>query len=266
GVSYSLDKLGRGAVAFALAAGLAAALAGLWAVVRGLGRDRRPPGYLAYGLLLACALAFWLPITTPARHFYFGVLALAGLIAGWLAVLRPRVAFTALFAILAGNVALAEAVHAPLVSLYPWTYPAAGGGRATAQIPVRSFLPNHRALEAQFRAERVEGKRLAAATAPEIVVFGDRQQYLLLGLLERGDLRSVSVEPLAGFESVRVRCEEQDYRLIGKIQHWPEDVLARYLERDPLPDARLYVQPLTVSRYDRVPVPADRELRLGARP
>ncbi len=250
----------KGMGVLALAAGIATLAAGAFFLVRGGSRRNQVPAMA----LLGIALVVWIPNPTPCRHFFYALLALGELVAlgasRWLGTMKV-VGLAVLIAL--ANQVVAEVLYRPVARRYPWLYPATAPRRATGAVPLGWFLPNHSALGQVVVGLRAEGREVARAQARDIVVFADNDSYLILGLLEGGGLTAWVDTVEAGFRATRIERPGQTFHLVQKAPHWPRDVAAEYLAADPFPGAKVYVQPLTRSRFDRAPVPGARELKLG---
>lgn len=256
----------KGIVSLALGVGVVTCAATL-ALTTSLVRRHGMSSSLAPSLvLLALALAFWMPAPTPCRHFFYGLLAIGELFAlasARLLSARATLGLAALAMVL--NQIAGELLYRPVVALYPWAYEASSARRATGAVPFGASLPNHETLQGFFGELRQEGRDLARASARDVIVFADYDEYVVLGLLERGGVRSWRDTMEAGFRATRIERGEQTFHLVSKVLYWPRDVAADYLTRDPFPHAVLYVQPSTRSRFDREPLPGPaRELRLRA--
>jgi hypothetical protein len=251
---YRPGQLVRGIVVGLLAGGLGLAVAtaihgARWAR-RGFDRAILPPL-----VLLGTAGLFWLPNPTPCRHLFFAVLAACEIFAvGAARRLGARAAVAWAVAVVLANQVAAELLYRPIAARYPWAYASSTPRRATGAVPIGWFLPNHVTLQAACAGLREEGRRLAAARDPEIVAFAD-SPYLVLGWLERGDVRLWRDTVEAGFVVTRLERPGQVVRIIEKAPYWPRDVAAEYLAAHPLSRARVYVNPATRSRYDRAPLP-----------
>lgn len=251
----SVSRVGRGAFVCALAAGVATLLLAAFAALR-LRKDVRL--YLVLVLALP-ALLFWLPNPQPARHFFFPVLGACLVVALWLdRHFRSTAAMLALsLTLVAANQLAAEALYAAIVSRYPWSYPSAGR-QATQQVPLGAFAPAQRANQAQAALERDEARRLAAHAPRRLLVLADSQHYLIAHLIAADPQLEWSERIENGVLFTRLRSPRHSLVLVEKYGAWPRDVTAEVLADPRWQDWPVYVQPFTVSRYDRTEVPGAR--------
>ena len=250
-------NLVRGLGIFSLACGLVTVAVACGLVAFALGRRASWGAAVGPLLLLIPALGFWLRVPDPCRHFFYGLVGLAeltALLAG--RVVRERWLVPVAGLIVVMNQITAETTYWPIVTRYPWTYPqqTATERRATGDVPLGWFVPNHDGVRAGFNRFRGEGQALARTTAPEVVAFCDQDQAMILAILERGQaVWTDTVE--CGFHVDRLSRPGQRFYLIEKIHYWPKDVAACYLAANPHPRAKIYISPITRSRYDKAPLP-----------
>jgi len=259
---YDLGKLPRGLVVLALGSGLALITLAPVLALRGRARPDRARAVTPSLVLLGTALLFWLPNPTPSRHLFFALIGLSGLFAiAGVYQLGARRAIVLALAVVVLNQAAAELLYRP-ITLYYW--PAESGSRrlANGSVPIGASLPYHAALQSEHGELREEGRRLARVPDPDVIFFGDSGGYLILALLERGGPRAWVDTVEAGFWSTRIERAGQTFHIVVKNTYRPRDVAAEYLAVDPFPHAKVYVQPSTRSRFDRAPIPPDRQLTL----
>jgi len=259
----SVSRIGRGIVVLALAAGVATGIAAAFALVRTSWRNSE--FYLPLALT-APTLALWLANPQPARHFFFAVLAFcifaALLLARWRRSMAPVVVCS--LAIVLGNQFVAELLRPIIVSHYAWSYQSVTPRRATQQVPLGVFPLDQRANQMQAGIERKEAVQLARLAPQRLIVMADAQHYLIAHL--------IAADPrLTWHESVRdgmlvdeLRSPNRSIALVEKYGAWPRDLTGAILGYRPWDGWSVYVQPSTVSRYDKAVVPRERRFELGA--
>jgi len=249
--------IGRGLVVLALATGLATLL-GVALAARSRALRARE---IALTLLLGLpGLVLWLPNPQPARHFFFPVLAACLLAALWLehrpGGMRRAIGFSLLL-VLANQLA-AEALRAPIVSRYAWSYPAATPRRATQQVPLGLFPLDQQANQAQVEAERAEATALAAHAPERLVVLADFQHHLIARLIAADPSLQWSETTRDGRVVNELRSPGRRIVLVEKYHAWPRDAAAEILASDAWAGWPIYVQRSTLSRFDKTEIPAER--------
>jgi hypothetical protein len=267
--TLSPGKLPRGLVVLILASGIAlagvATLAAFAFPRAGLERRR----VLGLALLLgAPAFAFWVANPQPARHFLLVDLALclvaAAFLAGRAASNRNLGYAGWLATVVLGNQVLGEALRPLIVSRYEWTYPAVGPRRATQQVPIGVFPLDQRANQRRERALEQEAEALTRRLPDRLLIFADAPHYLVGYALSRDPALRMRVQYV---KDVKVEFLERPGRqiaLVNKTPAWPRDVIGELLDEPVWRDWPVYVQALTISRYDRTAVPASRLLETGS--
>jgi hypothetical protein len=248
----------QGLAVLGLSAGLVTLAAVLWAVWRNGGSARELWFPLALGLP---ALVFWLPNPQPARHFFFPVLALA-LIVG-LRLARSRHWLLAVLLIALGNQIAAEFVRPAVVAGYAWSYAPASDRRATQQVSLGFFPLDQRANQAHAELQRREAIALARHAPARLIVLADAQHYLIAHLIASTEAMEWRESRWKGIDIVELRSPARTVVLVNKHAAWPRDVTAEVLQEPRWRDWPLYVQPFTLSRYDRTAVPPERRLVLN---
>lgn len=253
----SVSRMTRGVFVFMLAAGMATLLVAALAAWR-LRHHRRLYIFLALALP---ALAFWLPNPQPARHFFFAVLAASLIVGAWLA--GKTVARTVVLALLVAvaNQVIAELLYSPLVSRYQWSYPAAGR-QPTQQVPLGAFMPAQRANQQQAALEHDEALRLSIQAPQRLLVLADSQHYVIADLIAADPALKWTEQTLNGILVTRLESPSRSIALVEKYSAWPRDVTAEILASPDWQTWPVYVQPFTVSRYDKTPVPENRRFTL----
>jgi hypothetical protein len=254
-------RIPRGLALLGLSTGVATGLASLAAL---LGRRTPLPVLLLPAALALPAFLFWVPVPEPARHFFFVVLALCLAAGLWLSALarRPAHALLAAVGLVLLNQAIAEAVHRPLVAAYDWTYPRLGDRRVTERAPTGAWIPDQQAQRQVAEALREEAVALAAAAPPRLLILADQPGHLIAELIARHpDLRWMESAG-NGLEYTRLTSPGRDYLLVRKNSIWPRDAVAAVLENDAWQALPVYLQPATVSRFERTPVPPERTFEL----
>ncbi len=253
----SLSRVARGIFVLVLAAGAATLAVAAFAAWR-LRFDRRLHLFLVLALP---ALAFWLPNPQPARHFFFVVLAGSLIVAAWLGDRSAARTLILALLIAVANQGIAELLYSPIVSHYQWSYPTAGR-QPTQQVPLGAFMPAQRANQRLAALERDEAVRLAAQAPQRLLVFADDQHYLIAHLIAADPALRWSESTVNGILFTRLQSPKRSIVLVEKYSAWPRDVTAEVLGDPAWQSWPVYVQPYTVSRYDRTEVPQDRRFAL----
>lgn len=249
----SLSRVARGVFVLMLGAGVATLVVAAFAAWR-LRFDRR------FHLLLVLALpalAFWLPNPQPARHFFFAAMAASLMVAAWLPGRTATRAVVLAALVVAANQVIAELLYSPIASRYPWSYPVAGR-QPTQQVPLGAFMPAQRANQRLAALERDEAVRLAAHAPQRLLVFADDQHYLIAHLVAADPLLKWSERTVNGILYTRLESPKRSIVLVEKYSAWPRDVTAELLANPAWQSWPVYVQPFTVSRYDKTEVPRER--------
>lgn len=249
---YDLKKVFKGIAIFVLAFGIVSALIALALPASKFFEARQ---YIFHcSVLILPTLVLWLPNPTPSRHFLFAFLGLAILAGNTLPLLFRRHKTYALVVATAAVIAnqfIAELLYPTIVARYDWTYPKVGERRSTFAVPLGLFALNHQANAVLFSRLRQEGRLIAALTEPNVVIFGDELHYMLLSLLDSGN--HVTVIPDRDRpDSFIVTRGHQRFHLIHKEYNWPRDTVADYIAKNDMRSASLYIQPYTISRYDKL--------------
>lgn len=246
----SLSRVARGVFVLVLAAGAATLLAATVAAWQ-LRRDPRLYVFLALALP---ALAFWLPNPQPARHFFFAVLAAALIVAAWLPA-RTAARGVVLAVLLAlANQVIAELLYSPIASRYQWSYPTAGR-QPTQQVPLGAFMPAQRANQRQAALERDEAMRLVAQAPRRLLILADSQHYLIAHFVAADPALKWTEGVVNGLLFTRLESPARSIVLVEKYSAWPRDVTAEILGDPQWRSWPVYVQPFTVSRFDKTTVP-----------
>jgi len=259
----SISKMGRGAFVFILSLGGATVLVALISVV---GRTRWMQRDLYLLLILALpSLAFFLPNPQPARHFFFPTLAvcvLVGLILErWQHRDRRVLAISVLVALM--NQVLIEAAHTVIISHsnYVLNYPSLTDRRFTPAAPSGAFMLDQPAMQINANGERREAILLAAQTPERLLVLADHPYYLIAHLIAGNPKLRFYDRGSNAFD--RLQSETKTIVLVVKYPSWPRDITAEVLQQQAWQHWPVFVQPSTISRYDKTEVPADRLYRLS---
>jgi hypothetical protein len=258
----SPSRMARGVVVLVFAAGIVSVLAAAASLYKFQWRQRY--AYLI-AVLAAPALALWLPNPQPARHFFFVVLAI-GLLLGlrldeW-AKGQWRRLLLAVCAIVIGNQVVAEAVHPLVVAKYSWSYPLVAERRATQQTPIGAFPLDQRSNQQLASVEREEAVKLARQAPQRLVVLADAPFYAIAQLLAAHPGLSWREKDWNGVTVSELKSAEREIVLVEKSSGWPKDVTAEVLDAPQWKSWPIYVQPSTVSAYDKTPVPSERRFAL----
>jgi len=251
----SVSHIARGAAVLVLAAGLATTVV----VVLAIWKHGRNASFYLAGLLALPALVLWLPNPTPARHFYFVVLAACVMAAVFLCRgLKEsvnRALLTALM-LVAMNQALAEAINPFIQRHYAWSYQAIAARRATQQSPLGFFPLDQRANQKLAAMEREEAMGITAHAPARLVVLGHSQHQMIARLIARYSDLKWQEYTWRGIIIEELKSPSREIVLVDNLSGWPADVTRLVLSDSPWRDWPVYVQPTTVSQYDKTPVPA----------
>jgi len=251
----SVSHIARGAAVLVLAAGLATTVV----VVLAIWKHGRNASFYLAGLLALPALVLWLPNPTPARHFYFVVLAgcvlAAVLLCRGLKESVNRALLTALM-LVAMNQALAEAINPFIQRHYAWSYQAIAARRATQQSPLGFFPLDQRANQKLAAMEREEAMGITAHAPARLVVLGHSQHQMIARLIARYSDLKWQEYTWRGIIIEELKSPSREIVLVDNLSGWPADVTRLVLSDSPWRDWPVYVQPTTVSQYDKTPVPA----------
>jgi len=256
---FSPDRAARGVIVLALSLGLVSLLL-LVSIFWRAHQVRRDVLLVLLALALP-GLLFWLPNPQPSRHFALPVLALDALIGLLYAdhfKTFKRAVLLGIVLVLANQIA-AELARPLIIAKYQWPY-ATEGRRATQQVPLGGYLldqsANHK-MQEKFRAEAV---KLAMGAPQDLIVLADGQSYLIAWQLAFDPTLRLSQSQIGGFQALLLGNAKRHIYFIDKNNYWPKDVLAELLPALPenLRQTPIYVQPITVSRYDHSTVPPER--------
>jgi hypothetical protein len=254
----SPSRMARGVVVLVFAAGMVTVLAAALSLYKLRWRHRGM--YLAL-VLAAPALALWLPNPQPARHFFFVVLAICLFLAlrldDWLKG-NHRHLLLAGCAVVIGNQVVAEVLHPVVVAKYSWSYPSVTERRATQQVPIGAFPFDQRSNQQLASLERDEAIGLARQAPERLLVLADSQSYIIAHLLEAHPGLAWREWQWNGITVSELKSPEREIVLLEKLSGWPKDVAAEVLGASAWKNWPIYVQPTTVSAYDRTPIPAER--------
>ena len=260
----SIKRVAQGVAVFVLALGFATALACLATAWWQRKAFRPNTALICLCLVLILpSLAFWLTNPRPARHFLFPILGIyIALGALWAARLQDmRHALVAALLLVAVNQLLSEAVRPLIVASYQWSFDSGNRRRAVQQAPLGFFPLDQRANAETEEVFRQEAMALSATDPKRLLFVGDTPFYLISWLVHRHPAYRLSETTLGRFDVLLLEDGDRKIYLIDKYHHWPEDIMPAILAMPEVADFRIYVQPATISRYDKTAVPADRIYR-----
>lgn len=255
--------MSRGAIVLALGVGAATLLATLIAALA----SRRLQREFYLPLVLAVPpLAFWLPNPQPARHFFFVVMACCLFVVLWLEnrQKKPGQILAISLLIVLANQLVAEIVRPVIVSRYEWSYPSLTERRANQRLPLGAFPLDQRANQALADSERREAVVLAKQAPERLVVLADSQHYLIAHLIAGDNALRWSETRWDGVPVIGLESAGRRIALVERYRAWPRDVIGELLRHQRWREWPIYVQPSTVSRFDKTPVPEDRRYQLLA--
>jgi len=278
---FSFSIIVVGLVYVALGCGIATAavggLATLWLAWRarpgddGLGQAGMAQ-FLGPAALVLVPLGFFLPNAAgPTRHFMltyagFSILIAVALTAGL--AMRRVVALGVALLLGAANQVLAEIVRLPVLAANDarspyrpiWT-----GYLTSTHAPLGWEWRRHDALAKRHALWQAEGNMLATPCQPRTIILTDETSELASRLYAG----STPVEAhRERFDDIRARLGVQRSKIILELQKaamWPEDPVALILADPAYDDYKLYQDPYTLSKYDRTPIPPDRQAQFGCR-
>lgn len=276
---YRWSNLGPGIVYLALGCGIVTvtvgALAGLVIVVRGI-RSKNGETYreLAEKLVGPIALilvptAFWIANPQPARHF---ILVLAGfaILIGCLGETvwrrNPVAALVALLVIVVGNQALSAAVRPTLLAMNearsPYR-PAPEAYRTFTHAPLGWSWLHHEALDARRRNWNALGDEIATACDAGVIIFSDEAEQLITRLYVGGVPVKAMSSRIDGFVAFTGIRDGRTFIFISKMTGWPADAIKAIVTDHSFDRFQLYNDPYTLSTYDILPIPTDRNAKFG---
>ncbi|HXT77938.1 MAG TPA: hypothetical protein VN702_00095 [Acetobacteraceae bacterium] len=275
---YTWREVPPGIVYMAVGCGFATAVigffAGLWLCLK-----RQLVGRGVYAMQLNELLApialvlvpflFFAPNPMPTRHF---MLTLAGLgiligmvISRALTWRRPAVLAITVGLVFANHV-LAELARPPLVRIneaHSPYIPVPEPYRFTTHANLGWFWQRHAALVNRRAQWDAFGEKIKTSCDPHTLIFSDEGEQLFSRLYAGGvpvQAERWQVGPFFGLKGVR---QGKTFIILAKMNGWPDDAVAAVLADHALDDYRLAEDPLTMSKYDRTPIPADRAARFG---
>lgn len=278
GTWFSFDHIVTGLVYMAVGCGIATAAAGglaaLWLAWRarpgddGLGRTGMAQ-FLGPAALMLVPLVFFVANPIPARHFMLTLAGFSILIAVALtaSLAMRRVAALGVALLLgAANQVLAEAVRLPLMAAQnahsPYQ-PIWKGYLTATHAPLGWEWRRHEALAERRVLWQAEGNMLTTPCQTHTMIFTDEGAQLFSRLYAGG----------VPVEAHRLRVDGMRTRLgvrrgktfleVQKMNTWPNDPVALVLADPAYNDYRLFEDPYTMSKYDRTPIPPDRQARFG---
>jgi hypothetical protein len=301
--SYSWVTVVPGLVYMALGCGIVTVLAAGIAVtcysghnlVKKVPLTSWTPEFLGPMALVLTPLVFFVPNPVPTRHFFLVLAGLAVLIGIALArspAISRGVALGIALAIGAGNQVMAEVVRPTLVRINqaaspyipaPEAYPTAThanlgwewrrhaallqrrlewnalGDKIRTSCDARNIVLSDE-YEQIFSRLYVNGTPVEAnrinipVKADTEGTAGDTKDRVHLALVGKGDLR------LPGAIGTR---DGKTFVMVEKAHAWPADAVAAILANPAYNDYKIIADPYTMSRYDKVPIPADRQPHFG---
>jgi hypothetical protein len=259
----SASRMSRGAAVLALSTGAATLLAILIAILKPSPLQSR--FYLPL-VLAVPALALWLPNPQPARHFFFTVLAACLFVALWLVGRQghPKRVLAICILIVLANQLIAEVARPIVVSGYAWSYPLLTERRAIQHVPLGAFPLDQPANQALADVQRREAALLAQQAPERLLILADAQNYLIAHFIAADNALKWSETRWAGVPITQLESADRSITLVQRYSAWPRDVIGEILDAQRWREWPIYVQPSTVSRFDKAAVPEERSYRLLA--
>lgn len=273
---FSLSHIVVGLIYMALGCGIATAAAGLIAMLwltwraRPTAHARRQtalPDILGPAALVLPELLFFVAAPGPTRHFmltYAGFSILLG-IALTSALALPRWAALGVALLLAGtSQVLAEAMRQPLLTANAasspyrpiWT-----GYQTATHAPIGLVWKRHHALSQRRLLWNALGNLLATPCQTHTVVLTDDDTAQLASRLYASG-RPVQARR-EGFDDIRAVVGGKVILYIAKTPRWPDDAAGLILSDPAYRGYKLVQDPYSISKYDAVSIPPDRQARFG---
>lgn len=203
----------------------------------------------------------------PARHFLFATLGTALLIGLLIRAKLTRIRDAVLVgcALVIANQLAAELIYQPVVNRYSWVYPQMVDHRSTQQVPLGLFVADQRANRDKTLMVRAEAIRLLHADIDRVAVLGEDDCFYLLAkaLAESPSARVVLNREPNGLLVYEVLDGERRFAVVVKRGVWPSDGIKASTGLPRFRGWRFFVQPSSVSKYDRDEVPAERRFVLS---
>jgi hypothetical protein len=275
---YTWATVPPGVVYLVVGCGLATAalglLAAVWLVISRLrpSDDADLATLLGPLALLVVPMVFFLPNPMPTRHFML-TLAGFGIVLGIVASRRPALGRAAVYAAVAtlvvANHALAELVRPLLLRVnaaHTAYLPANDAYPTTTHVNIGWFWQRHAALIARRERWQAFGDKISTSCDAHTLVSTDEGSHIFSRLYAAG--LPIQAEPfhIAGFRGIHGVRDGKDFIVLEKMNGWPGDAVATVLADRSLSQYRLAQDPLTMSIYDRTPIPPDRTATFGCAP
>ncbi|NOT85089.1 MAG: hypothetical protein HOP02_10030 [Methylococcaceae bacterium] len=261
-----IGQMLKGVGIVVLAQGIVTAILLLLAIaLRVKDRNMNLPLVLVCLALSLPSLLFWVANPTPARHFIIAILGLY-LLLGQLWIDKLNNVKAALFLsawLVFGNQAIAELGHLIIVNSFHWSNSYGADRKASQKFPLGFFPLDQQANKAAEDALRAEAVQVVAAKPQRLIILADSEFYLVARLLADDTSLRLLRSKIGNFPVLLLKnTYRQIYIVSEKYLYWPRDVLAEILERPEVVDYAIYVQPATVTKYDKVSVPKQRAFPL----
>jgi hypothetical protein len=275
---YTWVTVPPGVVYLVVGCGLATAALGLLAAVwLVISRFRQSDGadlatLLGPLALLVVPMVFFLPNPMPTRHFML-TLAGFGIVLGIVASRRPVLGRATVYAGLAtlviANHALAELVRPLLLranAAHTAYLPTNDAYPTTTHANIGWFWQRHAALIARRERWQAFGDKISTGCDAHTLVSTDEGSHIFSRLYAPGLPIKAEAFYIAGFRGIHGVREGKDFIVLEKMNGWPDDAVATVLADPALSQYRLAQDPMTMSIYDRTPVPASRAATFGCDP
>jgi hypothetical protein len=222
-------------------------------------------------LLIAPALAFWIAIPRPGRHF---ILCLAGvsILAAWLiqryVPAQPLLVYALAMGIVIANQALGALTgpfilnHAPskLVVL-------PGGARHLPRgVPLGSSWSYHRAFVAEQLRTTAFAKRVRNACDEKTLVLSLNATQIFSDLYEASTPWNAEKVALHRFPILAAHIGGRTVLVLSENEGWPHDAAGDVLADPAFRDYKLVRDPNNVSIYDHAVIPPNRIAHLDCAP
>lgn len=259
----SISKISKGAVIFLLSLGGATIVAGCFAIFKGA-RLQKNEIFLLLILALP-SLALFIANPMPARHFFFPVLAVCLAVSLLLARWQPSAKWLlgASLAIVIGNQVVIELIRPAIISRsnYALNYPSLTERRFTPAAPSGAFVLDQPAMIVNEDGERSEAIRLAAQLPQRLVVLADHSFPLVAHMLAKDTSLRAQYQETNGVKYLKLTSPEREIVVVQKFPTWPKDLTADVLNESAWQGWPVYVQPSTLSPYDKTKIPSGREFK-----
>jgi hypothetical protein len=216
--------------------------------------------------LVAFTTIFWIGNPQPARHFLLVLAGFAILIGFFISrnVANHFFALTSALAIACSNQLSSEALRPILLrQLYSPYISIPDERRTFTHVPVGFWWLHHGTLKMRRDKWNELADQIATTCDDYTLVLSDEIHQLLASLYSDDEVIVAKRVELGKFLAYSAVRSGRHYIFMSKIEGWPEDAVAFVLADHGLDAYKIFVDPYTISAYDRTAVPPKRAARLG---